>query len=62
MATTDMHCRQAVVWKALKDLDRPALHAQTLGFMHPVTGDRMLFTSDLPADFQQALADLDQLV
>lgn len=31
---------------------RHALHAQTLGFVHPVTGQPMQFNSDLPADMQ----------
>lgn len=29
---------------------RQALHAKTLGFRHPVTGEQMSFDSDLPAD------------
>ena len=29
---------------------RQALHARTLGFMHPRTGEEMFFTSELPAD------------
>lgn len=55
-------CRQAVAWKALNELARPALHAQTLGFTHPITGARMQFTSDLPLDFQQTLTYLTQSV
>ena len=35
---------------------RQALHAKTLGFIHPVTGKEMMFTSELPADMQ-ALID-----
>lgn len=31
---------------------RHALHAQTLGFVHPVTGKRMLFESKLPEDIK----------
>ena len=54
--------RQAVVWKALKDLNRPALHAQTLGFTHPVSGDRLQFTSELPSDFQQTMSQLSSLL
>ena len=27
-----------------------ALHARTLGFVHPVTGEQMDFTSELPND------------
>ena len=37
-------------------LGRPALHAKTLGFIHPVTGQRLSFGSELPSDFEQALA------
>jgi 23S rRNA pseudouridine1911/1915/1917 synthase len=32
---------------------RQALHAKTLGFTHPVTGEDMLFNSDLPEDMQK---------
>lgn len=35
---------------------RQALHARTLGFVHPLTGQQMDFTSDWPSDFQ-ALID-----
>lgn len=35
---------------------RQALHARTLGFVHPLTGRQMDFTSDWPSDFQ-ALID-----
>ncbi|MBX3242764.1 MAG: RluA family pseudouridine synthase [Chitinophagaceae bacterium] len=31
---------------------RHALHAQTLGFVHPVTGKKMLFESELPEDIK----------
>lgn len=50
--------RQAAVARALGALGRPALHAQTLGFDHPVTGVRLQFTSALPPDFEAALAEL----
>ena len=46
------------MWRALKDLARPALHAQTLGFTHPMSGARMQFTSDLPPDLDLAVACL----
>ena len=29
---------------------RQALHAKTLGFVHPRTGEQMFFTSELPDD------------
>jgi 23S rRNA pseudouridine1911/1915/1917 synthase len=37
---------------------RPFLHAQTLGFEHPVTGEQMRFSSELPADLQAVLTGL----
>ncbi len=37
---------------------REALHAATLGFDHPVTGERLEFASDLPADMAGLIACL----
>ncbi len=37
---------------------RQALHAATLGFDHPVTGERLDFSSPLPADFQGLVSAL----
>jgi 23S rRNA pseudouridine1911/1915/1917 synthase len=34
---------------------RCALHAQTLGFVHPVTKEKMFFQSELPDDIQQLI-------
>ena len=45
---------------ALRKLGRQALHAAVLGFEHPITGARLRFESDLPADLDalcSALAD-----
>ena len=39
-------------------LGRQALHARTLGFVHPATKKAMRFTSELPADMRAALAAL----
>ena len=39
----------------LKGLDRPALHALTLGFDHPVTGERLRFKAAPPADMRDLL-------
>ncbi|MDR1006767.1 MAG: RluA family pseudouridine synthase [Bacteroidales bacterium] len=36
-------------------LPRQALHAKTLGFIHPTTFERMSFSSELPDDFQSVL-------
>lgn len=35
---------------------RQALHAKTLGFVHPKTGEKMFFTSELPEDMQNLVA------
>lgn len=40
------------------DLDRPWLHAAGLGFDHPVTGEHLSFSSDLPADLAEILTRL----
>ena len=34
---------------------RQALHARSLGFVHPSTGEEMLFESPVPADMQQLI-------
>ncbi|HET6568707.1 MAG TPA: RluA family pseudouridine synthase, partial [Rhodothermales bacterium] len=39
-------------------LPRQALHAQTLGFTHPRTGEQMHFTSNLPDDMAHVLQRL----
>ena len=37
---------------------RPALHAKTLGFIHPRTGEEMMFTADLPEDMKNLIEEL----
>ena len=39
---------------------RQALHAATLGFAHPVTGEELEFASPLPADLEALLTALRQ--
>jgi 23S rRNA pseudouridine1911/1915/1917 synthase len=39
-------------------LGRQALHAAVLGFVHPITSERLRFEAPLPTDFQLALAAL----
>ena len=34
---------------------RQALHAKTLGFVHPKTGEEMFFTSGLPKDMTELI-------
>ncbi len=43
------------VENCFKAIPRQALHARTLTIDHPVTGKRMHFESELPADMQAAL-------
>ncbi|SFE39852.1 RluA family pseudouridine synthase [Sunxiuqinia elliptica] len=43
------------VHNCFKMLPRQALHAKTLGFVHPVTGEEMLFDSELPDDMIQVI-------
>ena len=47
---------KAYIQNCFKLCPRQALHAQTLGFVHPTTGEQMDFTSPLPDDLQ-ALVD-----
>jgi len=39
-------------------IGRPALHAYSLGFTHPITGKSLNFIADPPADFQEVLKRL----
>ncbi|MEP4532268.1 MAG: RluA family pseudouridine synthase [Cyclobacteriaceae bacterium] len=43
------------VQNCFKVIPRQALHAKTLGFIHPITKKEMQFDSDLPEDFANAL-------
>lgn len=43
------------VENCFKVLPRQALHAKTLGFKHPVTGENMRFDSEIPEDMQQCI-------
>lgn len=43
---------------AIDAFPRQALHAETLGFVHPVTGERLRFTSSLPEDMNLLLDEL----
>jgi 23S rRNA pseudouridine1911/1915/1917 synthase len=36
-------------------MPRQALHAKELGFIHPTTGEKMFFSSELPEDFSTVL-------
>ena len=47
--------------KTLKLLNRQALHAKTIGFVHPRQNKFMSFDSDLPKDFKKMLDLLNKL-
>ena len=47
--TTFSKYRQFVE-NAFRMLPRQALHARTLGFVHPVSGERMFFQAEIPQD------------
>jgi 23S rRNA pseudouridine1911/1915/1917 synthase len=40
---------------------RQMLHAEHLGFIHPITGSRMKFNSPLPGDMQKCLRELEEI-
>ena len=42
-------------------LERQALHAAVLGFVHPITGERLRFETPLPADLSRLQAELERL-
>ena len=43
-----------------KIIPRQALHARTLGFVHPSTGKKIAFTSEYPTDLEQVLDKWDK--
>ena len=45
----------------LNDLNRQALHAKSLGFLHPINNKFMNFESDLPEDYKKLLDLLSKL-
>lgn len=47
--------------KQTLELGGQALHAKTLGFVHPRTGERLEFEAPLPEDLEQTIAYLRQL-
>ncbi|KGI61320.1 pseudouridine synthase, RluA family [Prevotella sp. DNF00663] len=44
---------KAFIMNCFKICNRQALHARTLGFVHPITGKQMDFTSEWPSDLSQ---------
>jgi 23S rRNA pseudouridine1911/1915/1917 synthase len=50
--------REPALRAIAEELGRQALHARTLGFVHPATGKRLSFRAEPPEDFRRALAAL----
>ncbi|MEN8193038.1 MAG: RluA family pseudouridine synthase [Bacteroidota bacterium] len=42
----------------LSIIDRQALHAKTIGFIHPKTGEELIFNSELPEDMEVLISKL----
>lgn len=42
----------------LKIIERQALHAKTLGFVHPVSNEKVFFNSELPDDISELIENL----
>ena len=55
-------CSREEARRSIQSLGRPALHATTLGFVHPVTGEEMFFRSDIPEDMVLLMHKLDDSV
>jgi 23S rRNA pseudouridine1911/1915/1917 synthase len=47
--------------QAATSFPRQALHATTLSFDHPITGERLTFTSDLPSDIVALIESLERV-
>ena len=48
--------KNAALKAAIKSLDRQALHAAQLSFLHPQSNERMAFTAPLPRDIENLLS------
>lgn len=50
------------IHNCFKLIQRQSLHAKSIGFTHPVTGERLFFESELPEDFKLVLEKWDGYV
>lgn len=53
--------RQKFVSHVLKNIQRQALHARELSFIHPTGGQRVSFTSEIPEDITGSIAALKEV-
>jgi 23S rRNA pseudouridine1911/1915/1917 synthase len=49
-----------VLKQMIKSMGRQALHAKTLGFLHPVSGKYLEFDTELPPDMAGIVAYLEE--
>jgi 23S rRNA pseudouridine1911/1915/1917 synthase len=52
--------RKEEVHSLLEILPRQALHAKTIGFVHPLSGEKLFFESELPEDMKRVLSYIKQ--
>lgn len=57
-----VNIKDAKLKALIKELGRQALHAKTLGFIHPSSGEYIEFDSELPEDMQRILDYLESKV
>jgi 23S rRNA pseudouridine1911/1915/1917 synthase len=50
--------KRGLLFTDVPKFNRVALHAISLGFMHPITQEKLNFSTDLPDDFQRLLEQL----
>ena len=55
---TKIHTLPEHAQEIVKRFKRQALHAEILGFDHPVTGEHLYFKAELPQDFSELLNSL----
>ncbi|KAF0220497.1 MAG: 23S rRNA pseudouridine [Geobacteraceae bacterium] len=55
-----VNIQDTVLRKLIKELGRQALHAKTLGFIHPVTGEYLEFDTELPEDMGRIVEYLEK--
>jgi 23S rRNA pseudouridine1911/1915/1917 synthase len=46
----------------MRAFPRQALHAKTLGFAHPITGEALEFSQELPADIDKLVKLIDEAI
>jgi len=56
----EQHFLSSKLKKLLADYEHPFLHAKLLGFIHPITGKKLLFEANPPAIFQSVLNLLEE--